>query len=168
VFALNLSGIVFSDARLVEYVEEQLARFGIPGSAIVFEITEQVAIRYIEDANTIMRRLIDIGCQFALDDFGSGFSSFNYLKQLPVSYIKIDGAFIENLATDKADRAIVTAIAQIARTVGTKTIAEHVRNEETLAMLAEIGIDYAQGFYLGRPRVELLDDSEVLSGAIDL
>jgi diguanylate cyclase (GGDEF)-like protein len=174
VFALNLSGIVFSDARLVEYVEEQLARFGIPGSAIVFEITEQVAIRYIEDATTIMLRLINVGCQFALDDFGSGFSSFNYLKQLPVSYIKIDGAFIENLATDPADRAIVTAIAQIARTVGTKTIAEHVRNEETMAMLGEIGIDFAQGFFLGRPLVDLLDASkrestgEVLSGAVDL
>jgi EAL domain-containing protein (putative c-di-GMP-specific phosphodiesterase class I) len=168
VFTLNLSGIVFSDSRLVEYVDEQLDRWGIPGTSIVFEITEQVAIRYIEDATTIMRRLIDMGCRFALDDFGSGFSSFNYLKQLPVSYIKIDGAFIENLATDEADRAIVTSIAQIAKTVGTETIAEHVRNEETLAILDEIGIDYAQGFFLGRPRVELHDRAEVLSGAVDL
>jgi len=155
VFALNLSGIVFSDERLVGYVEEQLEQFGVPGSAVVFEITEQVAIRYIEDANSIMRRIIEMGCRFALDDFGSGFSSFNYLKQLPVEFIKIDGSFIENLANDPADRAIVTSIAEIARTVGMRTVAEHVGDERTLAILGEMGIDYAQGFFIGRPRKAL-------------
>ena len=155
VFALNLSGIVFSDERLVGYVGEQLKRFGVPGSAVVFEITEQVAIRYMEDANAIMRQLIEMGCRFALDDFGSGFSSFNYLKQLPVDLIKIDGSFIENLANDPADRAIVTSIAEIARTVGMKTVAEHVGDAETLEILRRIGIDYAQGYFIGRPRKTL-------------
>ncbi|RKZ05373.1 hypothetical protein DRQ32_12545, partial [bacterium] len=151
VFSLNLSGIVFSEPRMIDYVAEQLEASGLPGSAIIFEVTEQVAIRHIEDANTIMRALIDFGCRFALDDFGSGFSSFNYLKQLPVSFLKIDGAFIENLARDEADRAIVTAIAQIAVAVGTKTIAEHVPDEPTLKILEEIGVDFAQGYYIGRP-----------------
>jgi diguanylate cyclase (GGDEF)-like protein len=155
VFALNLSGIAFSDSRLVQYVAEQLDQYELPGSSVVFEITEQVAIRHIQQATIIMQALIDMGCRFALDDFGAGFSSFNYLKQLPVSFIKIDGAFIENLASDPADRAIVTSIAQIAHTIGTQTIAEHVRNEETLAILREIGIDLAQGYFLGRPRIDL-------------
>lgn len=155
VFALNLSGIAFSDARLVEFVSEQLAQHGLPGAAIVFEITEQVAIRHMQGANAIMRMLMDMGCRFALDDFGSGFSSFSYLKQLPVSYIKIDGAFIENLASDAADRAIVTSIAQIARAVGSATIAEHVRDAQTLAVLREIGIDLAQGYFLGGPQIDV-------------
>jgi EAL domain-containing protein (putative c-di-GMP-specific phosphodiesterase class I) len=155
IFALNLSGIAFSDAHLVDYVSAQLAQHGLPGSAIVFEITEQVAIHHMQGANAIMRMLMELGCRFALDDFGSGFSSFSYLKQLPVSFIKIDGAFVENLATDPADRAIVTSIAQIARAVGSATIAEHVRNAETLGVLREIGIDLAQGYYLGAPQIDV-------------
>jgi diguanylate cyclase (GGDEF)-like protein len=154
-FSLNLSGIGFSDPRIVDYVIEQLEATGIPGSAIVFEITEQVAIRYIDDASAIMRALMDVGCRFALDDFGSGFSSFNYLKQLPVSFLKIDGAFIENLANDATDRAIVTSIAQIAGALGTETVAEHVPNQETLKILESIGIDYAQGYYIGRPAMSI-------------
>jgi diguanylate cyclase (GGDEF)-like protein len=155
IFSLNLSGIVFSDSRIVDYVIEQLEVTGLPGSAIIFEVTEQVAIRHIDEATMIMRALIDVGCRFALDDFGSGFSSFNYLKQLPVSFIKIDGLFIENLARDATDRAIVTSIAQIARALGTETIAEYVPNQETLKILEGIGIDYAQGFYIGRPAASI-------------
>jgi EAL domain-containing protein (putative c-di-GMP-specific phosphodiesterase class I)/GGDEF domain-containing protein len=154
-FSLNLSGIGFSDPRIVDYVIEQLEVTGVPGSAIVFEVTEQVAIRYIDDANAIMRALMEVGCRFALDDFGSGFSSFNYLKQLPVSFLKIDGAFIENLANDATDRAIVTSIAQIAEALGTETIAEHVPDQETLRILNSIGIHYAQGYYIGRPATSI-------------
>ena len=154
-FSLNLSGIVFSDPRIVDYVIEQLEVTGVPGSAIVFEVTEQVAIRYIDDASAIMRALIDVGCRFALDDFGSGFSSFNYLKRLPVSYLKIDGSFIENLANDATDLAIVTSIAQIAGALGTETIAEHVPNQETLKILEGIGINFGQGYYLGRPATSI-------------
>jgi diguanylate cyclase (GGDEF)-like protein len=151
VFSLNLSGIVFSDPRIVDYVLEELADTQLPGTAVVFEVTEQLAIRFIEDANHIMDALMDVGCRFALDDFGTGFSSFTYLKRLPVDFLKIDGAFIENLAEDEADRAIVTSIAEIARALGTATIAEHVVNPRTLEILGEIGIEYAQGYFVGRP-----------------
>lgn len=155
VFSLNLSGIVFSDPRIVDYVIEQLGETGVPGPSVVFEVTEQVAIGHIKDASQIMEALRGVGCRFALDDFGTGFSSFTYLKQLPVDFIKIDGEFIENLAEDEGDRAIVTSIADIGRALGTATIAEHVVNQETLDILREIGIDYAQGYFIGRPKAEI-------------
>jgi diguanylate cyclase (GGDEF)-like protein len=163
VFSLNLSGIVFSDPRIVDYVIEQLDATRISGEAIVFEVTEQLAIRYIEDANHIMEALMGVGCRFALDDFGTGFSSFNYLKRLPVDFIKIDGAFVENLATDEADRAIVSSIADIGRALGTATIAEHVLDEETLRFLRKVGIDYAQGYFIGRPKETIPQDPVALS-----
>ena len=104
-----------------------------------------------------------VGCRFALDDFGTGFSSFNYLKRLPVDFIKIDGAFVENLATDEADRAIVSSIADIGRALGTATIAEHVLDEETLRFLRKVGIDYAQGYFIGRPKETIPRDPVALS-----
>jgi diguanylate cyclase (GGDEF)-like protein len=155
IFSLNLSGIVFSDPRIVDYVIEQLSETGVPGEAVVFEVTEQVAIGHIKDASEIMKALRKVGCRFALDDFGTGFSSFTYLKQLPVDFLKIDGEFIENLAEDEADRAIVTSIAEIGRALGTATIAEHVVNQETLDILRDIGIDYAQGYFIGRPKASI-------------
>lgn len=158
VFALNLSGIAFSDDRLVAFVAEQLDLHGLPGEAVVFEITEQVAVRFIEEASEMMHQLIALGCQFALDDFGAGFSSFNYLKRLPVAFLKIDGSFVESLADDPADRAIVSSIAQLAQAMGTRTVAEHVPDDRTMVLLAELGIDFAQGYHLGEP-------SALLAGA---
>jgi EAL domain-containing protein (putative c-di-GMP-specific phosphodiesterase class I) len=98
-----------------------------------------------------MQELMDMGCQFALDDFGAGFSSLTYIKRLPVDYIKIEGSFIENMANDSIDQAMVRSIIQIAQTIGKRTIAEYVHDARSLEILCELGVDYAQGFYVGRP-----------------
>jgi EAL domain-containing protein (putative c-di-GMP-specific phosphodiesterase class I) len=122
---------------------------------VVFEITEQVAIRYLDRANRRMREIMDIGCSFALDDFGAGFSSLTYIKRLPVDYIKIEGSFIENISRDSIDQSMVRSIVQIARTTGKQTIAEYVQDLKSLQMLRKLGADYAQGFYIGKPSVNL-------------
>lgn len=156
VFCINLSGYAFEDPQLVHYVKEGLERNALAPSTVVFEITEQVAIRYLDSANRRMRELTDLGCRFALDDFGAGFSSLTYIKRLPVEYIKIEGSFIENLSTDSIDQAMVRSIVQIARTTGKRTIAEYVQDAKSLRMLKRLGADYAQGFYVGKPAPTLV------------
>lgn len=150
-FCVNLSGHIFEDPHLVRRVQESLEANGLPPSSVIFEITEQVAIRYLYNASRHMQELMDMGCQFALDDFGAGFSSLTYIKRLPVDYIKIEGSFIENMANDSIDQAMVRSIVQIAQTIGKRTIAEYVHDARSLEILRELGVDYAQGFYLGRP-----------------
>lgn len=154
-FAINLSGHVFEEINLVKIVQENIERYQIPPEALIFEVTEQVAVQHIAEANILIKKLIDLGCEFALDDFGSGFSSFNYLKHLPIHYIKIDGNFIENMTNDKTDQAMVQSMIQIAKTVGKYTIAEYVLDEYTLALLKRLGIDYAQGHFIGKPKQQL-------------
>ncbi|MGD2055285.1 MAG: EAL domain-containing protein [Gammaproteobacteria bacterium] len=150
-FTINLSGHVFNDTKLVGYVGENLEKNDLDPSMIVLEITEQVAVRKLVQARGLIQDLMALGCRFALDDFGAGFSSFNYLKHLPVDYIKIDGGFIRNMANDPVDQAMVKSMIQIARAVGKQTIAEYVQDGETLNMLHELGVDYAQGFHIGKP-----------------
>ncbi len=150
-FCINLSGHIFEDPNLVPSIRDGLRRNGLSPSSLVFEITEQVAIRYLDNANERMRELMDIGCRFALDDFGAGFSSLTYIKRLPVDYIKIEGSFIENMSKDSIDQAMVRSIVQIARTVGKQTIAEYVQDEKSLDILRDLGADYAQGFHIGEP-----------------
>jgi len=157
-FTLNLSGYVFNDTKLVGFIEEQIIENQLDPSTVVLEITEQVAVRHLGQANGLIRDLMAIGCRFALDDFGTGFSSFNYLKHLPVEYIKIDGSFISNMVNDRVDQAMVKSIIQVAKTVGKQTIAEYVQNEETLEMLRDLGVDYAQGYHLGKPSPSLLHE----------
>jgi diguanylate cyclase (GGDEF)-like protein len=164
-FTINLSGYVFNDTKLVDFIDEQLKEHGLDPSAVVLEITEQVAVRHLGQACGLIHDLMAIGCRFALDDFGTGFSSFNYLKHLPVDYIKIDGGFVRNMVHDNVDQAMVKSIIQVARTVGKQTIAEYVQDEETLAMLRELGVDYAQGYFLGKPGAVLLNESQTLNDA---
>jgi diguanylate cyclase (GGDEF)-like protein len=154
-FCVNLSGHVFEDPHLVRCVRDSLRENGLPPSCIVFEITEQVAIRYLDSANRRMRELMDLGCRFALDDFGAGFSSLTYIKRLPVDYIKIEGSFIENISTDSIDQSMVKSIVQMARTTGKRTVAEYVQDAKSLRMLRKLGADYAQGFYIGKPAATL-------------
>ena len=118
---------------------------------VCFEITETAAIRNLKAAHELMGSMRDIGCEFALDDFGSGLSSFTYLKSLPVDYLKIDGSFVRDIESDLSDRAMVEAIHSVADTLKLGTVAEYVESEGCLQALKEIGIDYAQGFALGRP-----------------
>ena len=133
-------------------IRNELAATGIDPATLVFEITETALIENMAVAQLFIAELKSLGCRFALDDFGIGFSSFNYIKHLPVDYLKIDGSFIRNLPHDTVDQHLVKAMVEVARGLGKKTIAEFVENEETLRLLREYGVDYAQGYHVGKPR----------------
>jgi EAL domain-containing protein (putative c-di-GMP-specific phosphodiesterase class I) len=150
-FSINLSGKAFEDATLLSLIRELLDSTGLDPAWVTFEITETAAIANLTAAEEFITALKDIGCQFALDDFGSGFSSFAYLKHLPVDKLKIDGAFVKGMAHSSVDQAMVESMNQVAHALGKRTVAECVENEETLLLLKEMGVDLAQGNYLGRP-----------------
>lgn len=157
-FFVNLSGQAFDDGEaLLRVVGDNLKQQRVPGVALVFEITEQVAVRHVEQARRVIEDLGRLGCRFALDDFGSGFSSLNYLKHLPVSFIKISGAFVEKAAADTLDQLMVRSIVQIARALGKQTIAESVEDRRTFQLLSDIGADFAQGYFIARPAEALPD-----------
>jgi diguanylate cyclase (GGDEF)-like protein len=149
--AINLSGGSMSDGGLREFVSDRISAYGVDPRNICFEVTETVAIGNFTAAADFMRNLRDIGCRFALDDFGSGLSSFAYLKSLPVDFIKIDGRFIRNLRADPMDRAIVEAIHRVAHVADLQTIAEFVEDTAVVDVLRSIGVDFAQGYGIGRP-----------------
>jgi Amt family ammonium transporter len=148
---INLSGQSVQDARLFGYVEEQLNHFGINPGMICFEISESVAISNFVHAKRVMNALHSLGCHLVLDDFGSGFSSLSYLRELPLSYLKIDGNFVHNLVSSPVDAAMVKAVHDVGQVMNLLTIAELVEDGETLVRLREIGVDFAQGYYCGRP-----------------
>lgn len=158
-FAINLSGRSLQDRELAPRVRAALARFAVPPEALTFEVTESVAISRIADVKWLMDELRSVGCQFALDDFGSGFSSYGYLKNLPVDYLKIDGSFVQNMVRDPVDQVMVQSMNQIAHALGKKTIAEFVEDAATLQLLRSYGIDYVQGTLLGVPG-PILGDSD--------
>jgi EAL domain-containing protein (putative c-di-GMP-specific phosphodiesterase class I) len=148
---VNLSGISLADRTLSGYIEGRLEAAGADPSQLVFEITETAAIANIAEASEFARRLTQLGCHFAVDDFGVAFGSLYYLKHLPVDCLKIDGEFIRGLPGDEVDQAIVKAIVELARGLGIHTIAEFVGNEETVTMLRELGVGFAQGTHIGMP-----------------
>jgi diguanylate cyclase (GGDEF)-like protein/PAS domain S-box-containing protein len=150
-FSINLSGKAFEDAALLPLIRDLLDSSGLDPTWVTFEITETAAIANLAAAEDFISALKDIGCQFALDDFGSGFSSFAYLKHLPVDKLKIDGAFVKGMAHSSVDQAMVESMNQVAHALGKQTVAECVENAETLQILREMGIDRAQGNYIGRP-----------------
>jgi diguanylate cyclase (GGDEF)-like protein/PAS domain S-box-containing protein len=147
---LNLSGASVSDPSLADFISGCLRQHSLPGAQIGFELTETAAIGNLASASQLLTRLRGLGSPLALDDFGSGMSSFSYLKALPIDYLKIDGGFVRDVCTDPVDRAVVEAIQRIGRVMGIQTIAESVENGEVLQALAEIGVDYAQGMYVGQ------------------
>ncbi|MDA0168351.1 EAL domain-containing protein [Solirubrobacter taibaiensis] len=149
---VNVSGKSMDNLAIPELVEREIAATGIDPSRLVFEITETAAIANMEQARAFAERLTRLGCRFALDDFGAGFSSFYYLKYLPLDYLKIDGDFIRSLTSSVTDQLVVKSMVDIARGMGMKTIAEFVEAPETVAMLREKGVDYSQGYYHGAPR----------------
>ncbi|MGO9443449.1 MAG: EAL domain-containing protein, partial [Thiobacillaceae bacterium] len=150
--AINLSGQSLGDEQMVAFILEEIASQRIPPASLCFEITETSAISHLKNARDLAHRLKKAGCSLALDDFGSGLSSFSYLKELPVDFLKIDGAFIRNIAQDPTDRAIVSSIVQVARAMGKETIAEYVENESSLYWVRTLDVDYAQGYCIGRPK----------------
>ena len=143
--AVNLSGTSLNDERFLEYLIAELSAVELVPGAMCFEITETAAIANLGNVVYFMRELKARGCHFALDDFGSGLSSFMYLKNLPVDYLKIDGQFIENVTRDPVDRSMVEAISQIGKAMGIQTIAERVESAEVLAELGRLGVGFAQG-----------------------
>ena len=148
---VNLSGQSMVDSTLPAYIADLLKSSGAAPWQMIFEVTETAAIDGMHEARSLAEGLVELGCEFAIDDFGAGFGSFAYLKHLPSQYVKIDGDFIRRLPTSPNDQLVVQAIATIAAGMGKRTIAEFVETEETLALLEEYGIDFAQGYFLGRP-----------------
>jgi len=149
--AINLSGTSLSEDRFLEFVIDELEKQKLPTGAVCFEITETAAISNLTRVIHFMQTLKKLGCMFSLDDFGSGLSSFTYLKNLPVDYLKIDGQFIRNVAEDAVDESMVVAISQVGKAMGIKTIAERVETKEVLDKLSELGVEFAQGYYIARP-----------------
>ena len=151
VFCINLSGQSFANPGFQAFIIDEIRDAGVPPRNICFEITETAAIANIDDAIMFMSSLKKFGCRFALDDFGAGLSSFGYLKVLPVDYLKIDGSFVREITKDAISQTMVDAMCQIGRTMQLIMVAEFVGDDETRQALSEIGIDYVQGFHIGKP-----------------
>ena len=149
--AINLSALSVTDPAMLTHVERCLRREGVDPSRLVIEITETAAISDMERARLFCQGLAALGCDVALDDFGAGYGSFHYLTQLPFDYLKIDGSFVRGLTVSRNDQLVVQALVGLARGMGVRTIAEYVTDRPTLTLLRRYGVDYAQGFELGRP-----------------
>ncbi len=159
-FSVNLSAHSFNDSELLPLIKKLLKQTQLPPEHIIFEVTETAALADLTGSRTLMHAIKKLGCQFALDDFGVGFSSFNYLKELPFDYIKIDGSFIRQIAQNYDDQILVKALCDVAKGFGKKTIAEFVETEETLNILREYQVDYAQGYHIGTPSASLVTSDE--------
>jgi len=159
--AINLSSMAFQDDSLFPAIRNKLELTWVDPRRITFEITETAAIENFEQTRTMIANIRALGCKFALDDFGAGFCSFNYLKTFPVDYVKIDGQFIQNLLDDETDQVLVKSMSDIATNLGKKTIAEFVETPETIHKLREIGINLGQGYIFGKPQTVLLDNNNM-------
>jgi len=149
--AINLSGTSLSEDRFLNFVIDELKQHNLPAGAICFEITETAAISNLSRVVHFMQELKKLGCKFSLDDFGSGLSSFTYLKNLPVDFLKIDGQFISNVAEDAVDESMVKAISEVGHAMGIETIAERVETQQVLEKLGLLGVEFAQGYFIARP-----------------
>jgi EAL domain-containing protein (putative c-di-GMP-specific phosphodiesterase class I) len=149
--AMNVSALTVTDGRMLAAIGRELARNRVAPWRLAIEITETVAISDMDSARAFCAGVLELGCGLALDDFGAGFGSFQYLKQLPFSHLKIDGDFIRSLPSSRTDQLVVRALARIVKGMGRETIAEFVGDRPTIDMLRAYEVDYAQGFALGRP-----------------
>ena len=150
-YAINLSAQALNTPAICDLIQDKLRATGLDPAALIFEVTETAAIADLNAAAALLARLRALGCRTALDDFGSGMSSFAYLKELPVDIVKIDGRFVKHIATSAVDKAMVRAMNDIAHALGKETIAEFVEDEAAFQTLVELGVDYGQGYHLGRP-----------------
>ncbi|MCK5926286.1 MAG: EAL domain-containing protein, partial [Methylococcales bacterium] len=149
--SINLSGLSFNDVSIFDTISEQLTHNNVDPEQIIFEITETSAVSNFIAAQCLIQKIKKLGCAFALDDFGVGFSSFYYLKHLSADYVKIDGAFIRQIDNNSEDRIFTKALTEVSQALGKKVIAEFVENEAILAILKDFGIEYAQGYLIGKP-----------------
>ncbi len=154
--AVNLSGRHFGNTEFVQLVKDALEKYNADPHALIFEVTETAAVENFAQAKSFIESLRNLGCRFALDDFGMGYSSFQYLKNLPVDMVKIDGNFVRNLHQNHDDRVIVKAMSELARGMHINTVAEFVENEEIRLLLQEFGIDYGQGFHIAHPEANFI------------
>jgi EAL domain-containing protein (putative c-di-GMP-specific phosphodiesterase class I) len=149
--SINLSANAFENDDLTDFVENTFKENNVLPTDVILEITESLAVRrpvHVERQIAVLRQL---GCQFALDDFGTGYSSFSYLQKLKFDFIKIDGSFVQDLLNNPVDQKMIRLIAEIGKEAGMRTIAEYVQNARSLERLGELGVDMAQGFFVGRP-----------------
>lgn len=151
VFAVNLSGQSLDEPDFLQFVLDNIRQAGIPPAMLCFEITERVAIHNLDLAQHFIQTLKSLGCSFSLDDFGTGVSSFSYLKSLPVDYLKIDGSFIKDIISDEVAQAMVRSVNQVGHMMGVQVIAEYVENAQVIKLLRDIGVDYGQGYGISRP-----------------
>jgi diguanylate cyclase (GGDEF)-like protein len=168
-FAINLSGQSLQDESFLEFVVDQIKASKLPPGVLCFELTETATIGNLANAQNFMRRLQDLGCQFALDDFGTGVSSLAYLKDLSVNYLKIDGSFVRDALTNSRSESMIKAIAQLAKVMCMETIAEYVETDLLRARMADLGVDYGQGFAMGKaqPLEVLLEELAVYEATIN-
>jgi diguanylate cyclase (GGDEF)-like protein/PAS domain S-box-containing protein len=158
--AINLSGSVVDAPVLLPMLKKLFKSTDVDPTGLIFEVTETAAVSNFQQAKLMMTAVKALGCQFSLDDFGVGFASFNYMKQLPVDIIKIDGIFIKDLDKNEHDQLFVKALVDVAKGLGKKVVAEFVENKEVLEILDQYGVDYAQGYHIGRPEPQILDDTD--------
>lgn len=158
---VNLSGMAFQDRALLPLIKQKLEMTWLDPGRITFEITETAVVENWQQAQEMIEKIRALGCYFSLDDFGTGFSSFNYIKNFPVDYLKIDGQFIRNITDNETDRVLVKAMIEIAHKLGKRTIAEYVENPEVLKLLKEMGVDYVQGYLTGKPSEDLSASNSV-------
>jgi diguanylate cyclase (GGDEF)-like protein len=168
VFAINFSGQSLNDAEFDAFLLDRIRNSGLNPSLFCFELTENATVANIKRAQTLMRSLRRLGCEIALDDFGTGLSSLSYLRELPVSLLKIDGSFVRDILTDARSESMVRAIAQLARSMSIGTVAEYVETETIRTRIASLGVDYGQGFAIGKPLpfTEVLGQLQVLASAV--
>lgn len=159
--AINLSSTAFQYPDLLQTIRDKLELTWVDASRLTFEITETAAVDNFEQTRNMINKIRALGCKFALDDFGAGFCSFNYLKTFPVDYVKIDGQFIRNLVNDETDQILVKSMVEIAAKLGKKTIAEFIESPSTALKLKEIGVNFGQGYAFGRPERNLLENQKV-------
>jgi len=152
VFAINLSGQSLNDPQFLTFVQQEIKKSGVHPQMLCFEITEQVAVEDLNSINTFIATMKALGCKFSLDDFGTGVSSYSYLRSLNVDYLKIDGIFVKHIVHDDVARAMVQSINQVGHTMDLKIIAEYVENDQILKTLRDMGVDYGQGYQIAKPR----------------
>jgi EAL domain-containing protein (putative c-di-GMP-specific phosphodiesterase class I) len=167
-FAINLSGQSLRDAGFLDYVVNEIKASGLPPGLLSFELTETAAVTSLEQAQEFIKRLQELGCQFALDDFGTGSSSLAYLKALSVSCIKIDGSFVRDAIINPRSESMIKAIAQLAKVMCIETIAEYVETDALRIRMADLGVDYGQGFAIGRPKPlsDLLNELAIYEASV--
>lgn len=153
IYAINLSAQSIGDENFLDFVVDAIKAYKKDPSCLCFEITENVALADLKHIAKFISTLKELGCRFSIDNFGSGLSSFSYLKDIPLDYLKIDGRLVKDMLTDPVDHAMVEAIHDIGHVMGLKTIAEWVENAETMQLLKEMDVDYVQGFWLAKPHL---------------